>query len=237
MPFFFQFSKNGRREEDGIDPEKCAPINGSTMNRICGAFDDIGRLDFRHAGVPPFNYQMLLDENDVGYDQKIVEIFCSVIQESIACAISSSGFTDLAEKSRRLKTELISEMIAERIESAMPLDQAYVSIVKYLFTENNLIKSSCKQEFWNVFGEIALQKLRNNLTSYRICEKCGAKVPLWAYSHDCVRKTVDMFECISCGKLTVRTNSRQCRCAECQKEYRKIQVRRNVAAMRTKKAS
>lgn len=236
MPFFFAYTRNGRRE-DGTPPERCAPANNSTMNRICMAFNDVNRLNFAKAGIAPFNYQMLLDENDTGYDQQVVDIFADAASEGMIGYIQSAKLADLAEKGRAMKSELLSELIAERVEAVMPLEQAYRSIVKALFAQDRIDKTSCKQEFWNVFGHIALEKLKRNLSSCTVCEKCGCKVPTWAKSHHCPKNIADFFECISCGAIERRTNSRQCRCAECQKAFRKMQIRKNVLKLRKRRGS
>lgn len=62
MPYFFQFSKNGRKKQMNREERKrkYARPNGSTMNRICMRFDDIGNINMNYAGVAPFNWKMLM---------------------------------------------------------------------------------------------------------------------------------------------------------------------------------
>lgn len=236
MPYWFQFSKNGRRE-DGTPAEKCAKPNLSTMNRICAAFEDIKRVDFNMAGIGPFNYQMLLSKDDIGYDQNVVEVFVAACQEGINGSILSSNVVDFAEKNRAMKRELVTEHIAGKVREVAELEEAYTSVVKYLFTGENEAKGAFKIDFWAVFGDIAIRKLRENIANCYVCPKCKRRIPVWAKMHNCTKAAVCMFECVGCGKILERTGSKQCRCADCQKEYRKIQVRRNVANMRARKAA
>lgn len=232
LPYFFQFSKNGRRSDNA--PATYAKPNNSTMNRICAAFDNVGRLDFRMADVPPFDWRMLLNENDVGFNPAVVEAFIFAVQEGASCRISASQTLDLKEKSKLLRSNLMAENIISRIEAIEPLESAYKSLVRYLFVDDNGPKVSLKQEFWKVFGSIAYERISNNLKNCVVCPRCRTKYPAWASDHVCPRKTLDVIECASCGKLVPKTNNRQCRCPECQTEYRKLKVAQNVKMYRHK---
>jgi len=236
MPYWFQFSKNGRRE-DGLPPEKCALPNNSTMNRICAAFNDVGRLDLRYAGVPPFNYKMLMNESDAGNNKQAVETFINACSEATLCNVIAQKNSDLGERSTLMKTLLVAESIAKKIEEVAPLEEAYGPIVRFLFAGDGVVKRTYKQEFWNVFGDIALERLKNNLKTCTVCEHCGTRLPEWSKKHRCRDRLPDYFECAGCGKMVERLNPRQCRCPECQKEYRRLQVRKNVSKLRKRKAA
>ena len=236
LPWFFQFSKNGRKN-GGTKPSDVEKSNNSTMNRICAAFDDIRKLDLRYAGIGPFNVQMLLSENDIGYDQNIVQIFCSAVDESVSTRIEMNEAVDLADKSRLAKKELLIEFVTDKITEVMPLSEAYKSIVKYLFDAEGLSRKMYKQEFWAVFGSIALRNLALNLKDYSECPKCKMKLPPWGKSHICVKARTGFIECVDCGNIVERLNSRQCRCPDCQKVYRRIQVRTNVKRLRERRGA
>ena len=222
MPFFFQFSKNGRRDQTTNRKKKreWAKPNNSTMNRICKSFDDIGNINMNWAGVPAFNWQMLLSEPCLYNRMDIVSEFCDLDSVKVSLAIESSEESP-AEKELVDNNTVLDEFIIDSLTSKFgSLETCYPYIVKYLFTDDELAKSSHKQTFWRVFGDIAVRNIRANLQDYKVCEECGAKIPSWATSHTCPKNSQGFYDCIDCGKLCERTNSKQQRCPECQEAHR-----------------
>ena len=112
------------------------------------------------------------------------------------------------------------------------LENAYPHVAKYLFAGEGMNKSVHKQMFWRVFGQIALNNLRKNLSNCDTCQECGIKVPDWVANHNCIKNTKGFYECIDCGKLCERTNARQCRCEGCQEIYTAITKRAKQKARR-----
>lgn len=219
LPFFFQFSKNGRRNlNDRLSERKTyAKPNESIMNRICKQFDDIGNINLNYAGIPPFNWQMLMSEPCLQSDLNIINVFCEIDDNNISNIIELK-YQDNPD----LKYDIMCDDIIESLTRLCgSIENAYPHITKYLFTGDNLNKSSHKQMYWRIFGNIALEKLKQNLYSCDICPDCGAKIPSWVNNHMCLKNTRGFFECIDCGKICERINSRQCRCETCQTEYRR----------------
>lgn len=64
MPYFFQFSKNGRKKQIQMNKEErlrnYAKPNHSTMNRICNRFNESFYINMNYTGVAPFNWKMLM---------------------------------------------------------------------------------------------------------------------------------------------------------------------------------
>lgn len=75
--------------------------------------------------------------------------------------------------------------------------------------------------YWRLFGEIALTHLQRNLQDFKTCPTCQEKRPSWARRHACPKDRHGLFVCVDCGAVGGRANSKQCRCEECQKQYRK----------------
>ena len=222
MPFFFQFSKNGRRDITTHRKKKrqWAKPNNSTMNRISKVFDDIGNMNMNWAGVPAFNWQMLLSEPCLHTRIDIVEEFCDLDKIKISLSMSSAEESP-AEKELIDNNTIVDEhIIATLTEKFGSLQTCYPYIAKHLFTGENASKSARKQTFWRIFGDIAVRNIRNNLKDCTICSKCGAKIPSWSTGHTCPKNVQGFYECIDCGKLCERTNSRQQRCPECQEHHR-----------------
>ena len=243
LPYFFQFSKNGRRDLHlpVKDRKTYSKVNNSTMNRICLAFDDIGKINFNHANVPPFNWQMLITDNDQPYNIAAVNTFCKLDTENKS-NLASASYADMdAEDIEDMQGfEFVKEMIVEELtKDGRTLEKCYPSIVKYLFAGANMNKATHKQMFWRVFGDIAVRNLEENLKTYTECDKCGMKIPSWVKMHDCPKNAIGYFECVDCGAWCKRSNGRQIRCEACQTEFRSASERKRQKinyAMRKKSA-
>lgn len=215
MPYWFQFSKN-QRSEDKKDKKYLEP-NNSTMNRICAAFNDIGNINMNYAGVPPFNWQMLLSEPCTDFKPEIPELFCRLDNTNIASIIESRNESYSDNREMINGYVILAEDIVERLtEKFGSLEYVYPYIVKYLFAGEGMKKAAHKQMFWRIFGDIALRNIQENLKSCDKCEECNMKIPDWAEDHICVNNSQGFYTCIDCGAVCERTNSKQCRCPECQ---------------------
>ena len=233
MPFFFQFSKNGRKDTVQNHKRKYAEQNNSTMNRICKAFSDIKNINFNYAGVPQFNWQMLLDKAYTGSKPEIYQLFCELDSSNLSNVIESQENPYSSEKQLINNYSLVAEDITNEIIARYgSLENAYPYIAKYLFAGEGMNKSVHKQMFWRVFGHIALRNLKVNLANCDICPECGIKIPAWVENHSCVKNTKGFYECIDCGMMCERTNSKQCRCYECQDVYKNVQKKARQRANR-----
>jgi len=233
MPHFFQFSKNGRRflpgNTTGKEPKEYAKPNNSTMNRICAAFDDIGRMKMNFSNIPPFNWQMLLTDNDQPYNMQAVEIFVRLDNEG-KTNLTAMAFQETDKVEQKIATIMdfvCQDIIQELTEKCGTIEECYPSVAKYLFAGANMNKAAHKQTFWKVFGDIACNNIEQNMKTYTVCDKCGMKIPAWANNHTCPKDAVGFFECCDCGAWCQRTNSREIRCEECQAENRTLQKRLN----------
>ena len=222
LPFFFQFSKNGRRDlTTNKKKRKWAKPNNSTMNRICKAFDDIGNINMNYAGVPPFNWQMLMTEPCLDSRMDIVEEFYALDNVKMSILINDAEESP-TERENMGRYGILEEHISNAlIKKFGSLEYCYPYIVKDLFTGENAGKAAHKQSFWRIFGQFAVANLRKNLNDYYTCFSCGTKVPNWVEHHTCIKTGKGFYECVDCGKLCERQNSRQCRCQSCQEEHRR----------------
>ena len=221
MPFWFKFSKNGRKDTPQNHKRKYAERNNSTMNRICKVFEDIGNINLNYAGVPPFNWQMLLSGPCSSSRPEIAELFCEMDSSNLSSIIASQENSYANEKQLINNFSLTAEDIVERMtEKYGSLEAVYPYIVKYLFAGEGANKPSHKRMFWKVFGDIALKNIKNNLINSDVCPECETRVPSWVSNHLCVKNTKGFYQCIECGKMCERKNSAQCRCEECQELYR-----------------
>ena len=241
MPWFFQYTKNGRRglHLPVASRKQYRREGGCAMDRISRRFNDIGNMNMNAAKVPPFNWQMLLRDNDAPYLEEAVEIFCS-LDDSNKCniAFAATDAHKMDEVSNALSYEFIKEQIVEALSLRFDnLEHCYPSLVKYLFAGDNAGKISKKQMFWRVFGEMAYEILSENMKTFTVCPHCGMKIPSWVKKHACPKAMTGFFECVDCGAWCERINSKQCRCEPCQKAHRRITNLNLVRARRIRKAA
>ena len=233
MPYWFQFSKNGRKNTPENRNRKYAEPNNSTMNRICRAFDDIGYVNLNYAGVPQFNYQMLMSGPCNDSNPEVYQLFCEFDNSNKASVIASQESPYASEKQLINNYSIVAEDLKdELIRKYGSLEYAYPYIVKYLFAGEGMDKSAHKQMFWRVFGQIALENLRKNLSNCDVCPKCYIKIPAWVENHYCIKNAKGFYECIDCHVMCERTNPKQCRCLECQSVFKNEQKKLRQRAKR-----
>ena len=89
MPYFFQYSKNARTQNDTVNAKqkKYAAVNQSTMNRISQSFNDIGMMKLYYQDIPPFNWQMLIADDSAPYNQEVVIRFNELTSVNLTNAI------------------------------------------------------------------------------------------------------------------------------------------------------
>ena len=224
LPFFFQFSKNGRTDKtNGKRKRKWAENNSSTMNRICASFNDIGNINMKYANIFPFNWEMLMSEPCKGTRSEIIEDFVALSELKRSFIINNAE--DVHDEENLSKNYIIEERLRDMLISKYgSLERCYPYVCKFLFAGENLSKAAHKQTFWRIFGNIAVNNLKNNLSNYQICPKCKAKYPAWieesGMRHSCQDKQQGLQHCVDCGELYEKINSKQNRCAMCQEIFR-----------------
>ena len=223
MPWFFQFTKNGRKD-DRAKRKKYLKQSDSTMDRIARSFDNVGKMKFSFSGLKPFNWQMLITDPSVPYIQKAVELFCEMDDVRNFENIISTGEDDNRNRLKSSNYDLFTTEIRSALEDEFgSLERVYPSVVKFLFAQPNSGMQH-KQMFWRLFGELAVEALTKNLEVAKHCEHCGAMLPIWTEQHDCEKTAMGFYECVDCGKWCERTNGRQCRCEACNEEHRKLEL-------------
>ena len=220
MPYWFKFSKNGRKDTPENKRRKYEAPNGSTMSRICNAFNDIKNINFNYAGVLKFNYQMLMKGFCKGNNPELVKLFCDMDKSNISMVIETKDLPYNNEKILINDYGILANDIKRRIEEKYgSLEYAYPFIVKELFAGEGANKASHKRMFWRVFGDIALNILRENLANCDVCPECNMKIPAWIENHTCIKNTKGFYECVDCHKQCERKHSRQYRCEDCQEIF------------------
>lgn len=212
---------------------KFSEPNNSTMNRICMAFDDIGRINMNLAGVAQFNWQMLMQGPCPQNRLDIAMLFCDTNQQNLTAIIEAKK-QQYADKRQLVNgKQMMAEDITEAmIEKCGSLEEAYPYVTKYLFAGNGMDRSSHKEMYWMVFGDLALQYLKKNLNTCDVCKDCGMRIPSWVEKHVCVKNSQGFKQCEDCGAMFERTNGRQCRCPTCQTSYNLARKRESTQKKR-----
>ena len=224
MPFFFQFTKNGRKQTD--KPKQYQKPNNSVMNRICARFMKMPNINMNLAGVAPFNWQMMVEQDVKDYNITAIKIFCDM-DIGASARTAADKMRSIESKVELLDYDLIAENIVHELEANnITIEDAYPSIVKYLFTGNNATKIAHKQMFWRVFGDHACKVLARNLATCHVCPNCKTRIPTWVTDHACTSLQKGFLKCIDCGQVVERRGPRQCRCIECEAENRRIYLNR-----------
>lgn len=230
MPWFFQFTKNGRHtlKNRVSKKKKYLKPNDSTMNRMWKQFSDIGQVNMNYAEVRPFNWLMLLTSKPTEINFDAVNLFCSLDDAATASVIESREEIDINAKEQAKSYDILRDIIIDELTAKFgSLEAVYPSIVKYLFTDSNFSKSTHKQMFWRVFGDIAARNIQSNVATCHVCAACGIRIPDWYPFHECPTQVVGFVTCADCGTIVPRLNSRQTRCPACQKIHgRKLAAER-----------
>ena len=152
----------------------------------------------------------------------LVSTFCAMDSFNLANLIQMQE-DRIEDKEIALSFNLLSETIIHELLKKVPtLEDVYPHIAKYLYADDNADKSTHKQMFWRIFGNIALANLQANLSEYNICPDCGMKIPAWSTGHHCRAVGKRLLTCIDCGIIADRTGPKQCRCEICQAKYRVV---------------
>ena len=238
MPWFFQFSKNGRKLEN--EKSKVMKPTLSTMDRICAIFSKVGNITMNYDSIPAFNWKMLLSNNEVSDDNGAFDLFCKLDDEASAITMAVSGSDSSSVYSARNSREYHKNRIVNELESRYgSIENVYPVIVKNLFSGKAAGKITHKQSFWMIFGTIAVENIKHNISNSTVCHTCGANIPAFDIDHQCSAGVKGMFVCDMCGKLVPRKGPKQKRCSACQEttriEYKKEHNRNSYLKTRNTK--
>lgn len=178
-PHFFKYAK-------GKTNNQVEPINTSTVNRLNDLIKD-RRVIFNTSGFGRFSYYDLMNDKDIEIDIDIVESYKKTCRSRGYLFNNSSYGSDI---SHNYIYQLIREKILETNN-----DEVYVTdvLIKYLFSK----KTKDKTIFWNSFGDIVVENIKNNTmklieNGYKQCSICGrmfkAKSNRSKYCEECARE-------------------------------------------------
>lgn len=162
MPYFFQFAKDK-------DAETVLDINNSTVNRICRNIENIkqGRYDFNKAKVGRFRRDMLMNNSKIEVNKEVIDLYKKLNKGK------KEYFYDLPlyieNKLSYVNTKIRTDFEEGINKIDVNISDAIDMIIKYIYTTNR----TCKKSFlFDVFGDVIVNNLKENLKKYKICEVC-----------------------------------------------------------------
>lgn len=226
VPYFFQYAKDKRFDNDNISYSQCEKINNSTLNRITKEIKE-NRAMFRPMkNLEKPNYEVLLykDVNIVENEELIKTFFAynKKYGNNLSIDDDDSSKSNIDQFEKQIKEKLLS------------IDNDIKNVVNNLVSALYKNPSTRKKKLlWYLFGEELYNNILNNIGERKICKQCGkARTDLKIVygkieSGKCVRcarheqrlKTNTLIECVDCGeKLYIKnTDMKTYRCKNCQK--------------------
>lgn len=191
VPRFFEFAKD--KELHQVEP-----INNSPVNLIRKVYPRIRMNYCLYDSKRLYNYEMLMCD-------KNIEVLDSVL--TAYRQVRSMKFKK-NEEGKVINYELVVDDCRRKIFDSADCTKSEIvdMIIKSIFDRKSPDYTSKKKMFWEMFGDIVYENIKNNLdTIERMREG----------------------RCIDCGKKIKKVNCK-CRCEECQKKYRlKYRVDKN----------
>ena len=125
-------------------------------------------INMNLAGVAPFNWQMLMTHDIRDYNILAIRIFSQLDNNTSVMQMAHNAST-MEDKVELLDYGIVAENIVHELAvNGITLEDAYPSIVKYLFTGANATKLAHKQMFWRVFGDYACKVIEQNTSMCHI---------------------------------------------------------------------
>lgn len=232
MPWFFQFTENGRKGNTKTLPKPNDGENISTMNRIALRFEPLNKekLKIDYSTLGDLNPWMLLRTPNPKYNPDVYPWYDS----AIACALSyrrqlkQNRMRSFDNSEDYIKDnewwdrtyEKLKEFGLEKFDE----DTIYDSLVCDMFMGKGIDKACRKENFWMMYGDKAIENIEYNLKHSHKCEKedCHMLVPDWDINHENHHQGEDKShkKCILCDKIfTFHNNNEQC-CPKCAIKYK-----------------
>ena len=156
VPYFFQEAK-------GKNKYQVSPITESLVNKLR---EIIVNKRINYHNLAPFDYKLLMNDNSVDYcDEKLADLYNDLAKKYHFKLAHTYDDEDN-------NVSYIIQKCRERFEELdMNMDDMADQLAYHLFN-----RRSKKSLFWYCFGDILLERLRNNVdSSTKCCHKCGKR--------------------------------------------------------------
>lgn len=189
LPYFFQFAKDKHKED-------VAPINNSTVNRICRNIENIKQGNYNFKSVGRFRYTMLMNNPNIDIKDEIIDKYKELENKKKEYIIRSKSnnfnITDtFLSINKQVETYFIEECNNLKISRSEGVDM----VIAYIYSSN---RNNKKAFLFDIFGEIIYENLKKNIKSplnegYIMCKNCGKRIK---------QMTNNQIYCEKCAKRT-----------------------------------
>lgn len=231
-PYFFQFAK-GKKYVANSSASQVEEINDSMMNRIVKEIHTNKFLFKPIKNLAKPDYRVLLCDEFTDYtNDEVNKIFDRWNKKYGNVARYDDDGNREHNNIAALKNSVLTDLRKVEIDTFKVIN----SLVKFLYQKPSNRK---KKLFWYIFGEQLYNNIVEHLDGTQICLCCGKRtnklVNDWCY--DCINKVNGKpVVCVNCGKqffISAKYNKTECRCNECQVEYRRFYNAKKMQLKRT----
>lgn len=202
MPYFFQFVKKDYKNN-------VEETNDSTVNRICKKIEDIPQKKFVYNQIGTFRYDNLLGNKKIEINNIVVNEYERLNKEMQEYFYKNHAMTK-EEISRSVWDIMRMEFDLFCKENNIKYEDAVDMIIRYMYKPAN--RSRMKGLLFNVFGDVIVQNLKNNIGSNSII-------------------------CSKCSRRAKKTSNRQTMCPSCADKAKKERSKTGMQKLRDKNAS
>lgn len=166
LPYFFQFAKD--KDEFSV-----APINNSTVNRICRNIENIKQQNYNFSCFEKFNKNKLMNNSRISINEGVIEKYKEVKQnkKNIISQVKMKGI-DKSQVLKEVDKEMKRQFEEYLCDNNIDLYDAIDMIVRYVYSSN---KNSKKDFIFNLYGNVIYRNLIKNVGGTINCECCGRR--------------------------------------------------------------
>jgi len=190
LPYFFQFVKK--------DCKDVEPINDSTVNQICAKIEGMKQNDYNYIQIPSFRYDTLLRNKKIKINQIVADEYLSLNKEMQSYFRANKSEENKKEISKCIWGLLSYEFINFCEAEDIKYEDAVDMIIRYIYQTD---RNCGKELLFNVFGDVIVKNLKNNIGNSMICKECH--------------------------KRTKRKSNAQTMCTECAEKAKKENVKKS----------
>lgn len=171
LPYFFQFAKDK-------DADDVAPINDSTVNRICRNIENIKQGTYDFSSIGKFNKNYLMNNSRIVINNDVINKYKELEKNKRDFFTKANILGMSTEESEDIMHESIRKNFCGFCkDNNVSLSDAVDMVLRYIYTTN---RNSKKGFLFDLFGDIIYENLKNNITKplgeYIMCEVCGDRV-------------------------------------------------------------
>lgn len=172
LPYFFQFAKDKHQED-------VAPINNSTVNRICRNIENIKQGNYNFKSVGRFRYTMLMNNPNIDIKDEIIDKYKELENKKKEYIIrSKSNNFDITDTFLSINKQVETYFIEECNNLKISRSEGVDMVIAYIYSSN---RNNKKAFLFDIFGEIIYENLKKNIKSplnegYIMCKNCGKRI-------------------------------------------------------------